>query len=103
MKTKYFFAINAFRLLVPASLLYLIVLYRSEVDKYFSLILLFLFMSTFSYVVYQLSGGNPLEDIDEMIRQATIQKMIVLVNIFSIFFISFAFSQQSERNKLLNK
>jgi hypothetical membrane protein len=103
LETHIFFAINAFRLLVPASLLYLIVLYRSEVDKYFSLILLFLFMSTFSYVVYQLSGGNPLEDIDEMIRQATIQKMIVLVNIFSIFFISFAFSQQSERNKLLNK
>jgi hypothetical membrane protein len=101
MEMHIFFAINAFRLLIPASFMYLIVLYKSEVDKHFSLILLFLLISTFSYVVYQLSGGNPLENIDEMVRQATVQKLIVLVNIFSIFFISFAFSQQLERIDLV--
>ena len=98
MDKHIFFALNAFRFLIPASFLYLIVLYRSYADKFFSLVLLFLLVSTFAYVVYQLSGGNPMEDMNEMIKQATIQKLIVLVNIFCVFFISFAFSQQLKRS-----
>ncbi|MBV13425.1 MAG: hypothetical protein CMC52_04975 [Flavobacteriaceae bacterium] len=98
MDEHIFFALNAFRFLIPASFLYLIVLYRSHADKFFSLVLFFLLVSTFAYVIYQLSGGNPMEDMNEMIKQATIQKLIVMVNIFCVFFISFAFSQQLKRS-----
>ncbi len=89
-----FFALNAFRLLIPASLLFLIVLYRSKVKNYYSFTIFFLMVATFSYVLYQIYGGNPLENIENMSQQATIQKLIVLVNILCVFIISYAFSNQ---------
>lgn len=94
METHIFFALNAFRLLIPASFLFLIVLYRSKVENYFSFIICFLMISTFAYVLYQIYGGNPLENIENMSQQATIQKLIVLVNILCVFIISYAFSSQ---------
>ena len=60
----------------------------------------FLMISTFAYVLYQIYGGNPLENIDNLSQQATIQKLIVLVNILCVFIISFAFSNQY---KILNQ
>ena len=57
-------------------------------------------LSTFAYVLYQVYGGNPLENIDNMSQQATIQKLIVLVNVICVFIISYAFSKQYE---ILNK
>lgn len=57
-------------------------------------------ISTFAYVLYQIYGGNPLENIDNLSQQATIQKLIVLVNILCVFIISFAFSNQY---KILNQ
>jgi len=48
--------------------------------------------------MYQLFGGNALLDPQEMVRQATIQKMISLVHIVSIFSLSFGFHQQLELN-----
>ena len=94
MEMHIFFALNAFRLLIPASFLFLIVLYRSKVENYFSFIICFLMISTFAYVLYQIYGGNPLENIENMSQQATIQKLIVLVNILCVFIISYAFSSQ---------
>jgi len=96
MEMHIFFALNAFRLLIPASFLFLIVLYRSEVENYFTFTILFLMLSTFAYVIYQVNGGNPLENIDNMSQQATIQKLIVLANVLCVFIISFAFSKQYE-------
>tara|TARA_Y100000816_G_C25958393_1_gene500059 strand:+ start:117 stop:806 length:690 start_codon:yes stop_codon:yes gene_type:complete len=100
MEMHIFFALNAFRLLIPASFLFLIVLYRSRVENYFTFTILFLMLSTFAYVLYQVYGGNPLENIDNMSQQATIQKLIVLVNVLCVFIISYAFSKQYE---ILNK
>ena len=100
METHIFFALNAFRLLIPASFLFLIVLYRSKVENYFTFTILFLMLSTFAYVLYQVYGGNPLENIDNMSQQATIQKLIVLANVLCVFIISYAFSKQYE---ILNK
>ena len=96
MEMHIFFALNAFRLLIPASFLFLIVLYRSKVENYFTFTILFLMLSTFAYVLYQIYGGNPLENIDNMSQQATIQKLIVLANVLCVFIISFAFSKQYE-------
>jgi predicted NAD/FAD-dependent oxidoreductase len=59
---------------------------------------MFFLLSTFAYVMYQLFGGNALLDPQEMVRQATIQKMISLVHIVSIFSLSFGFHQQLELN-----
>ena len=94
MEMHIFFALNAFRLLIPASFLFLIVLYRSKVENYFSFIICLLMISTFAYVLYQIYGGNPLANIENMSQQATIQKLIVLVNILCVFIISYAFSSQ---------
>ena len=100
MEMHIFFALNAFRLMIPGSLLFLIVLYRSKVENYFAFTIFFLMISTFAYVLYQIYGGNPLENIDNLSQQATIQKLIVLVNILCVFIISFAFSSQY---KILNQ
>ena len=67
---------------------------RSKIENYFSFIICLLMISTFAYVLYQIYGGNPLENIENMSQQATIQKLIVLVNILCVFIISYAFSSQ---------
>ena len=54
-----FFALNSFRLMIPASLIYLIVFLRSSLNiKYVAVIALFLFLVT-AYVIYLNFGENP--------------------------------------------
>ena len=90
-----FFALNAFRLMVPGCLCFLIVLLRSNVQKRYAFIAGFYLFSVVAYVCYQLlSTGNPFEDINEMIRQATIQKIIVILSVISVLSFSFAFEAQ---------
>ena len=89
-----FFAVNAFRLLVPGALLYLVVLLRSEVDNCFAWVTAGYLLCVVAYVVYQLLAGNPFDNLDEMVRQATIQKLIVIASVVSIFSLSFAFQKQ---------
>jgi hypothetical membrane protein len=89
-----FFAVNAFRLLVPGALFYVLVLFRSEVSNRFSFVTMFYLLSIVAYVVYQLRAGNPFDSPEEMIRQATIQKLIVIASVASIFSLSFAFQKQ---------
>jgi hypothetical protein len=47
-----------------------------------------------AYVIYQLAAGNPFDSPEEMIRQATIQKLIVIASVICIFSLSFAFQKQ---------
>jgi hypothetical protein len=47
-----------------------------------------------AYVIYQLVAGNPFDSPEEMIRQATIQKLIVIASVICIFSLSFAFQKQ---------
>lgn len=89
-----FFAVNAFRLMVPASLLYLIVLVRSDVDNRFSMVTAAYLVCVVAYVIYQLQGGNPFDNPEEMVRQATIQKLVVIASVVSIFSLSFAFQKK---------
>ena len=95
-----FFAINAFRLLVPGLVLYFFVLIRSSVSKKYSVMIFCLLFFTFLYVVYQIISDSPLTSIDQMVEQAIIQKIITLVNIVCMFFLSFAFSERLKDIKL---
>ena len=89
-----FLAVNAFRFLIPGSFAYLIVLLRSPVANKYALVTMFYLGCTSAYVIYQLVSGSPLDSQDEMVRQATIQKSIVLVSVATIFSLSFAFASQ---------
>lgn len=95
-----FFAINAFRLLVPGLVLYFFVLIRSSVSKKYSVMIFCLLFFTFLYVVYQIISDSPLTSIEQMVEQAIIQKIITLINIICMFFLSFAFSERLKDIKL---
>ena len=95
-----FFAINAFRLLIPGLVLYFFVLIRSSVSKKYSVMIFCLLFFTFLYVVYQILSDSPLTSIEQMVEQAIIQKIITLVNIICMFFLSFAFSERLKDIKL---
>ena len=95
-----FFAINAFRFLIPASVLYFTVLLRSSMSNKYALAIIVLFLFTFFYVVYQIVSASPLESLEKMVEQATLQKIIALINVVSIFILSFAFEEQIRKLKL---
>ena len=94
-----FFAINAFRFLIPASVLYFTVLLRSSISNKYALAIIVLFLFTFFYVVYQIVSASPLESLEKMVEQATLQKIIALINVVSIFILSFAFEEQIRKLK----
>ena len=84
-----FFALNSFRLMIPASLIYLIVFLRSSLGiRYISVIASFLFLVT-GYVIYLNFGENPLSNKEAMITSATIQKFIALMSVATVFSLSF--------------
>ena len=95
-----FFAINAFRFLIPASVLYFTVLLRSSISNKYALAIIVLFLFTFFYVVYQIVSASPFESLEKMVEQATLQKIIALINVVSIFILSFAFEEQIRKLKL---
>tara|TARA_B100002019_G_scaffold138513_1_gene119345 strand:+ start:2992 stop:3600 length:609 start_codon:yes stop_codon:yes gene_type:complete len=96
-----FFALNAFRLLVPGLVLYFFVLMRSNVSKKYSIMIFILLFFTLSYVVYQIVSDSPLTSIEQMVEQAIIQKIITFINIICMFFLSFAFSEKLKAIKLI--
>ena len=94
-----FFALNSFRLMIPASLIYLIVFLRSSLNiKYVAVIALFLFLVT-AYVIYLNFGENPLSDKEAMIVSATIQKFIAFMSVMTVFSLSFGFSKRISNSK----
>jgi len=96
-----FFALNAFRLLVPGLVLYFFVLMRSNVSKKYLIMIFVLLFFTLSYVVYQIVSDSPLTSIEQMVEQAIIQKIITFINIICMFFLSFAFSERLKAIKLI--
>ena len=94
-----FFALNSFRLMIPASLIYLIVFLRSSLGiRYISVIASFLFLVT-GYVIYLNFGENPLSNKDAMITSATTQKFIALMSVATVFSLSFGFSKKINQSK----
>ncbi len=86
-----FFAVNAFRLMVPGSALYLIILLRSEVNNRYALFNATYLTCVVAYVIYQLVSGSALDSPEEMVRQASMQKLIVVATVMALFSLSFAF------------
>ena len=94
-----FFALNSFRLMIPASLIYLIVFLRSSLSiKYIAVIASFLFLVT-AYVIYLNIGENPLSNKETMIASATIQKFIAFMSVVTVFSLSFGFSKRINNSK----
>ena len=93
-----FLAIYAFRFLVPATFFYAIVLFRSNIKNFYLYTILSCMLSTVLYVAYEILSGSPLDSVDELVRQVIIQKIIVLVSMFSMFFITLAFSSKLKSN-----
>ena len=94
-----FFALNSFRLMIPASLIYLIVFLRSSLGiRYISVIASFLFLVT-GYVIYLNFGENPLSNKEAMITSATIQKFIALMSVATVFSLSFGFSKRINQSQ----
>ena len=101
-KQHVFFALNGFRLMVPAGIFYLIVLLRSPIKNSYSLVTSFFLLSTLAYVLYQIFEDSPLISMEAMIRQATMQKLITFVHLLSIFSLSFAFSSKIKNAETIN-
>ena len=94
-----FFALNSFRLMIPASLIYLIVFLRSSLGiRYISVTASFLFFVT-GYVIYLNFGESPLTNKQAMIVSATIQKFIAFMSVATVFSLSFGFSKRINPSK----
>lgn len=80
--------------MVPATLLYLIVILRSPIDIKYALATLLYLGAVIGYVIFQLSEANALDNVATMVTQATLQKLIVFASLMNIFSLSFAFQAQ---------
>ena len=69
-----FFAINAFRFLIPASVLYFTVLLRSSISNKYALAIIVLFLFTFFYVVYQIVSASALESLEKWLNKQPFKK-----------------------------
>ena len=65
------------------------------IDTRFALMTGLYLLCVAAYVGYQIMGGNPFESAEEMVRQATLQKLIVIASVVNIFSLSFAFEHQA--------
>ncbi len=96
-----FVAINAPRFLTIGGLLYLVVFYRSDTKSiYLVSISAFVFL-VFAYACYQfITSDSAVATLDKLITQAVIQKAVVLVMLFSMVIMSFAFSDRIRKLNL---
>ena len=96
-----FFALNSFRLLIPATLLYLVLMFKNkEINNFYGYMILFLMASIVAYVMYEIFSGNPMEAESEMIQHATLQKIITLINIVCMIMITYAFESKKNYSAL---
>ncbi len=96
------FAKNAFRLLVPASILYVIVLYKSSVENKYTLVTLGYLIFTFAYVLYQFFIEDALKSPESLMESVVIQKIIAIVSTISIFSLSYGFDSKIRQTQDLN-
>ena len=94
-----YFAKNAFRLLVPASILYVIVLYKSSVENKYTLITLGYLIFTFAYVIYQFFIEDALKSPESLMESVVIQKIIAIISTISIFSLTYGFDSKIMRTR----
>ena len=97
-----YFAKNAFRLLVPASILYVIVLYKSSVENKYTLVTLGYLIFTFAYVIYQFFIEDALKSPESLMESVVIQKIIAIVSTISIFSLTYGFDSKRKQTQTLN-
>ena len=93
-----FFAKNAFRLMIPASILYVIVLFKSSVHNKYTLVTLGYLIFTLSYVIYQIYIEDAMKSPEALMESVTIQKIIAIVSTLSVFSLTYAFSSKLSHN-----
>ena len=98
LKAHLFVTQNAFRLIVPATLFYLIALYLVNIPKVYLSIGYIFFVSNILYVIYQFLFENPQAGENSLIEGVIIQKIIIALCMLNIFSFSFAFAKLSEDN-----
>ena len=98
LKAHLFVVQNAFRLIVPATLFYLIALYLVNIPKVYLTIGSIFFVSNILYVIYQFLFENPQAGENSLIEGVIIQKIIIALCMLNIFSFSFAFAKLSEDN-----
>ena len=86
--------------MVPATLLYFIVILRSPIDKKYALVTLIYLCAVVGYVIFQLAATNAMESEAAMVTQVIMQKCIVFASVANIFALSFAFASQWAHNQL---
>ena len=74
--------------------MYVFVIFRSPVGNRYAFITLAYLLAVIGYVIYQMRDGNPLESEIEMVNQAIVQKLIVVVSMLSTYSLSYAFASQ---------
>ena len=95
-----FFALNAFRLLVPASLFFVIAFLKSDADNKYIIVNIIFLISTVTYVVYQLNSGSPRDSVELLVQNVLMQKSIAIIHIISIFSLTFCFESQIKQKDL---
>ena len=97
-----FFAINAFRWLVPASLFFVIAFFLSDADNKYTIINIIFLISTTIYVIYQINSGNPRLNEALLVENVLMQKAITIIHVTSIFSLTFCFDSQIKRKNITN-
>mgnify|MGYP003319027011 CR=1 FL=1 len=95
-----FFAINAFRWLIPASLFFVIAFFLSDADNKYTIINIIFLISTIIYVIYQIYSGNPRVNEELLVQNVLMQKSIAIIHIISILSLTFCFDSQIKRKNL---
>ena len=95
-----FFAINAFRWLIPASLFFVIAFFLSDADNKYTIINIIFLISTVIYVIYQIYSGNPRVNEELLVQNVLMQKSIAIIHIISILSLTFCFDSQIKRKNL---
>ena len=97
-----FFAINAFRWLVPASFFFVIAFFLSDADNKYTIINIIFLISTTIYVIYQINSGNPRLNEVLLVENVLMQKAITIIHVTSIFSLTFCFDSQIKRKNITN-
>ena len=95
-----FFAINAFRWLIPASAFFVIAFFLSDEDNKYTIINIIFLISTAIYVIYQLNAGSPRLSEELLVQNVLMQKAIASIHVISIFSLTFCFNDQIKRKNL---
>ena len=95
-----FFAINAFRWLVPASLFFVIAFFLSNADNKYTVVNIIFLISTVIYVIYQIYSGDPRLNEELLVQNVLMQKSIAIIHIISIFSLTFCFNSQIKNKNL---